>query len=139
MDKLKELLLNKIYSKQLPTTPGGGIHVPVVCPHYLRELFEYPGSPAPLLGAIVRERDFPFQVVRQAGVIPSQLWFPKGMDWTDFVGPLYGPRSVGGYAFIPKEIELTQELRMRSHRIAWWPKDLLVPYAHMYNKPEVEV
>ena len=134
-----DLLLAKIYSKQLPTTPACGIEVPVVCPHYLRELFTTHGNPASLLKMIIANKDFPFQVVRQAGLTPKQLTFPPTMDWYDFVGANYTPGNVGAYAIIPKEIELTQELRMMAHRIAWWPRDLLVPYKNVYNKPEVEV
>ena len=136
MDKLAKLLLNKIYSKSLPTTAGGGIQVPIVCPNYLRELFDYPGSPAPLLGAVVRELDFPFQAIHQRGVVSSQLRYPEGMHWHNFVGHHYGPTSVSGYVFLPKEFKITQELMKWAHRIGYWPKDVLVQYENVYNKPE---
>lgn len=135
MIPFRDIILHMIYMKRLPTVHGGGIDVPVVCPAFLRKEFHVPGSPGVLLKEFASEASFPFKAIYQRGMTKKQLTFPHDMNWTSFVGELYTPLSVGGYAFIPKEFEITTDMYRVEGNLNWWPEDVLRPYAHLYEEP----
>lgn len=130
-----DIILHMIYKHRLPTMRGGGIDIPVVCPAFLRSEFGMHGNPGALLKVICNNDSFPFRLVHQKGMTKNQLTFPPHLDWRGFVGEDYNHGTVGGYAFIPKEIDIYGgELYKIAHNLSWWKEPDLIKYASLYEE-----